>query len=318
MIKGKNILITGGAGFIGSNLAEYLAAENHVHILDNFSAVDDRFIRHLAESGSVRVIRGDITIERDLSALDRYDIVFHLAADSDVRGGSERPQFDFKVNAEGTLNLLEYMRRKDIGEIAFASSSTVYGEATKIPTDEDYGPYLPISSYGASKMAAEGFISAYSHYYGIRGTIFRFANIVGRNSTHGVIYDFIRKLQKDRKHLEILGDGTQRKSYLHVSDCVQSMAYVHERSSRTDIFNLGNPGTTSVMRIAQTVVEKMKLGDVQFVFKGGFEGRGWKGDVKFAELGIGKLTSTGWKNRYGSDEAVSVATEEMLPQILGN
>ncbi len=140
------------------------------------------------------------------------------------------------------------MRKKDVKEILFASSSTVYGEANIMPTPENYGPYLPISSYGASKMANEGFISAYSHYYGIRGTIFRFANIVGRNSTHGVIYDFIHKLLKNNKELEILGDGTQEKSYMHVTDCVDSMIYVHENLSRTDIINLGNDETTSVRK----------------------------------------------------------------------
>lgn len=315
MTGGKKILVTGGAGFIGSNLVEKLVQENDLDVLDNFSAVDDRYIRHLKGRKGFAILKKDITRQADFEDMGTYGTVFHLAADSDVRGGSDRPVFDFDVNAGGTLNVLEFMRRRDIKEIVFASSSTVYGEAQRIPTPEDYGPYMPISSYGASKMAAEGFISAYSHYYGIRGTIFRFANIVGRNSTHGVIYDFMMKLRKDGRHLEILGDGTQRKSYMHVSDCVNSMVYVHERSRKTDIYNLGNEGTTSVRKIADVVAERMGLPDVEYRFTGGEDGRGWKGDVKIAELAVKKLQGTGWKNRYSSDESVQVSAEEVLKQI---
>ncbi|MDH2906068.1 MAG: NAD-dependent epimerase/dehydratase family protein [Methanomassiliicoccales archaeon] len=311
----KRFLVTGGAGFIGSNLVETLVQGNQVDVLDNFSAVDDRYIRHLKDRKGFGILKKDITRETDFDGLGPYDTVFHLAADSDVRGGMERPTFDFRVNAEGTLNVLEFMRKRDIKEIVFASSSTVYGEAERIPTPEDYGPYMPISSYGASKMAAEGFISAYSHYYGIRGTIFRFANIVGRNSTHGVIFDFIMKLKKDSRHLEILGDGTQRKSYMHVSDCVNSMNYVHGRSSRTDIYNLGNEGTTSVRKIADTVAMGMGLSGVSYRFTGGEEGRGWKGDVKIAELAVKKLLETGWKNKYSSDESVRVSVDEVIRQV---
>ena len=317
MDDGKTFLVTGGAGFIGSNLVEKLASEHSVDVLDNFSAVDDRYIRHLKGRGGFGVLKKDITRPSDFDGLGSYETVFHLAADSDVRGGSEKPSFDFRVNAEGTLNVLEFMRKRDIKEIVFASSSTVYGEAERMPTPEDYGPYLPISSYGASKMAAEGFISAYAHYYGIRGTIFRFANIVGRNSTHGVIFDFITKLKKDSRRLEILGDGTQRKSYMHVSDCVDSMVYVHGRSTRTDIYNLGNEGTTSVRKIAEMVAGRMAHGEVEFVFTGGEDGRGWKGDVKIAELAVKKLNGTGWRNRYSSDESVRVSVDEVLSQIGG-
>ena len=314
-MKGKKILVTGGAGFIGSNMVELLIRDNDVIVLDNLSNVDERYVKKFVDNEKFRFIRGDINDLPGMADLDDVDVVIHLAANSDVKKGSEEPAIDFRNNVEGTFGLLQYMRKRDIGEILFASSSTVYGEASQIPTPEDYGPYLPISSYGASKMSCEGFITAYSHYYGIRGTIFRFANIVGKNSTHGVIYDFIRKLQKTPKTLEILGDGTQRKSYLHVEDCVRAMIYVHEKSPKTDIFNLGNPQTTSVTKIADIVVSAMGLPDVKYNYTGGIDGRGWRGDVKIAQLGVEKLFSTGWKNRYNSDESVVQATAETISQL---
>lgn len=315
MIRNRNVLITGGAGFIGSNMVEYLLDGNKVSVVDDLSNTDERYIREFFSRDNFEFVKMDITKEENFAELGDFDLIIHLAANSDVRGGSADPLLDFRSNVVGTLNVLEFMRKKDIPEIAFSSSSTVYGEASVLPTPESYGPYMPISSYGASKMAGEGFITAYSHYYGMRGTIFRFANIVGRNSTHGVIFDFINKLRKDGKKLEILGDGTQRKSYMHVSDCISSMIYVHERSRKTDIFNLGNDETTSVKRIADIITDKMGLRNVEYEFTGGIEGRGWKGDVKVAQLGIDKLKEYGWKNRYSSDQAVEKAVEESLEQL---
>lgn len=315
MITGKRILITGGAGFIGSNMVEELSENNDLTVMDNLSNVDDRYIKKYQGKKGFKFLNSDIAEEEAFSRVEPHDMVIHLAANSDVRGGSKDPVVDFVNNVQGTMILLEYMRRTDTPEILFASSSTVYGEATVLPTPEDYGPYMPISSYGASKMAGEGFITSYSHYYGIKGTIFRFANIVGKNSTHGVIFDFINKLKKDNQSLEILGDGTQRKSYLHVSDCVKSMLYIHEKSTKTDIYNLGNRETTSVMKIADYVVNGMGLKNVKYNTKPGRDGRGWKGDVKVAQLRVDKMFSTGWKNRFNSDESVNTAVKETLEQM---
>lgn len=315
MVKGKRILVTGGAGFIGSNMVEHLHEDNAVTVVDDLSNVDDRYIRNLVAQKKIEFMKLDLTVKGSLSGLEKQDLVIHLAANSDVRGGSENPLKDLNSNVIGTMEVLEFMRRTDTPEIAFASSSTVYGETEVLPTPETFGPYMPISSYGASKMACEGFITAYSHYYGFRSTIFRFANIVGRNSTHGVIYDFINKLRKNPGELEILGDGTQRKSYMHVSDCVKSILYVHDKSTRTDIYNLGNDETTSVRKIGETVISKMGLHNVKVNYTGGVDGRGWKGDVKIAQLGIDKLKSTGWKNSYSSDGAVEVSVEETLSQM---
>jgi len=315
MVSGKRILVTGGAGFIGSNMVEELSGNNELTIVDNLSNVDDRYIKKYEGKKGFKFINADIADEDALSRVEPQDMVIHLAANSDVRGGSKDPVVDFVNNVQGTMLILEFMRRTDTPEILFASSSTVYGEAAVLPTPEDYGPYMPISSYGASKMSGEGFISSYSHYYGIRGTIFRFANIVGKNSTHGVIFDFINKLRKNSEELEILGDGTQRKSYLHVSDCVGSMLYIHEKSARTDIYNLGNRETTSVMKIADYVVKEMGLKNVKYNMKPGKDGRGWKGDVKIAQLKVDKMFSTGWKNKLNSDESVLTAVKETLEQM---
>lgn len=316
-MKDSRILITGGAGFIGSNMVDRLIGENEIVVLDNLSNVDERYVRKHQDKPGFTFIRGDLNDLPDLDLGKDIDVVIHLAANSDVRNGAEGPRIDYENNVSATFKLLEYMRMKDVGHILFASSSTVYGEATIMPTPENYGPYLPISSYGASKMAGEGFISAYSHYYGIRGSIFRFANIVGKNSTHGVIYDFIRKLQKNSTELEILGDGTQRKSYLYVEDCVNSMIYVHDRLQKTDIFNLGNRETTSVTKIADVVTSEMGLKDVKYNYTGGINGRGWKGDVKIAQLDVEKLFSTGWKNKLDSDGSVVQATKETIRQMRG-
>ncbi|MGE9811425.1 NAD-dependent epimerase/dehydratase family protein [Ferroplasma acidiphilum] len=314
-MQGKNILITGGAGFIGSNMVEKLLPDNNITVLDNLNNhVGNRFITQFMENKNFHFINTDL-LSFDYGSLKGIDTVIHFAANSDVRYGSEDPTKDFQNNVVATENILEYMRKYDVKDILFASSSTVYGEASIMPTPENYGPYMPISSYGASKMSNEGFITAYSHYYGFKGSIFRFANIVGKNSTHGVIYDFINKLLKSPDELEILGDGTQKKSYMHVKDCVDSMIYVHEKLTRTDIINLGNRETTSVKTIADYVVKRMGLKNVKYRFTGGINGRGWKGDIKITHLAIDKLLSTGWKSRYTSDESVNVAVQETMDQL---
>ena len=314
-MQGKNILITGGAGFIGSNMVEKLLPDNNITVLDNLNNhVGNRFITQFMENKNFHFINTDL-LSFDYGSLKGIDTVIHFAANSDVRYGSQDPTKDFQNNVVATENILEYMRKYDVKDILFASSSTVYGEASIMPTPENYGPYMPISSYGASKMSNEGFITAYSHYYGFKGSIFRFANIVGKNSTHGVIYDFINKLLKSPDELEILGDGTQKKSYMHVKDCVDSMIYVHEKLTRTDIINLGNRETTSVKTIADYVVKRMGLKNVKYRFTGGINGRGWKGDIKITHLAIDKLLSTGWKSRYTSDESVNVAVQETMDQL---
>jgi UDP-glucose 4-epimerase len=312
MVFSKNILVTGGAGFIGSNTVEKLIKDNEVTVIDNLSNVpDDRFIRNFQKMKNFHFLKRDLNELSTFQDLPRFDIIIHLAAHSDVRGGFEHPEVDFKQNVEATRNLLEFMRKKEIKELIFSSTSAVYGEASVMPTPENYGPCKPISTYGATKLADEALISAYSSYYDFKASIFRFANVVGKNSTHGAIFDFIRRLKENPKNLNILGDGTQAKSYIYVSDCIDAMLFVHSKSKATDIFNLGNKGTTSIITIANSVIKGLNLSNVKITLSGGYEGRGWRGDVKKTELSTEKVAAFGWKNQFGSDAAIEEAIKQL-------
>ena len=311
----KSILVTGGAGFIGSNLVENLIKDNEITVIDNLSnSAGDRFIKEFEKRDNFKLITKDINKDNAFDSLDKFDLIVHFAANPEVNRGYENPNLSFD-DINGTKNVLKFMKERGIKNMIFASSSVVYGDPESLPVKENQGPYKPISAYGAYKLASEGMITAYSHYYGIKTGIFRFANVVGKNQTHGVILDFIKKLKANPKELTILGDGTQSKSYIHVSDCVSAIMYLNERIDKTDIINLGNRGITSVLKIADIVKEKMGLSKVNYKLSASDEGRGWKGDVKKVELDTSKADKMGWKNRYGSDEAVEKAITEILKQV---
>ncbi len=310
-ISQRRILITGGAGFIGSHLAEnLLEANNEVLVVDDFS-----------NSTQERVPDGAVVIEADLT--DRevveevvtadLDIVFHLAARKDPNDDDPRGQF--AKNTTITHLLLEQCRKVSIGRFAFASSSTVYGEAQR-PTPEDYAPLEPISVYGASKLGEEGLVSTYAHSHGMTAFIFRFANIVGPRLRGAVIPDFIEKLRTDPESLTILGDGRQEKSYMHVTDCVNAMSYIvehtTEQSGPVHTFNLGTKTTTSVDEIAEIVSEVLDV-DPTFEYTGG--DRGWTGDVPKMRLSTEKLAELGWKPNYESSPAVRVAAKELAQEL---
>jgi Nucleoside-diphosphate-sugar epimerases len=213
-----------------------------------------------------------------------------------------------------TYNVLESMRRHDVRRIAFTSTSTVYGEAQTVPTPEEYGPLLPISLYGASKLSCEALISSYSHTFGMQAWIYRFANIVGNRGTHGVIFDFIRKLRDDPKKLTILGDGRQSKSYLHIDDCVDAMLFVVANArDPVNVYNIGSNDRFDVKGIARVVSEEMGLNDVSFEYTGG--DRGWKGDVPFMALSVEKLKNLGWKPAHNSEESVRLCVKELLKEV---
>jgi len=306
------VLVTGGAGFIGSHLVDRLVADEHdVVVMDNMSGGNlDMIKSHL---GAIEIVQSDITVEADLvNVMDDIEVVFHLAADPDVRAGFKRSAFQIEQNLVGTYNLLDAMEDTDVKMFAFTSTSTVYGNASVIPTPEDYGPLLPISVYGATKLACEGLISAFADNYGFDSVLYRFANVVGPRSTHGVIYDFVNKLRTNPSELEILGDGTQRKSYFSVSDCIEAMIHGWKNTSGVEPYNIGSVDVIDVTTLADIVVEEMGLEDVKYRYTGGVGGAGWKGDVKYMQLAIDKARGIGWKPLHDSSEAVRLAVKDII------
>ncbi len=302
------ILITGGAGFIGSHLADYFIERGHeVRILDNFSSGSEEFINPSAE-----VMRGDVgRLEDVLPAMKGVDEVWHVAANPDVRLSSQKPDEIYENNVMGTWNVLKAMVKVNADRIIFTSTSTVYGEAKVIPTPESY-PAMPISIYGASKVAGEAMISSFCHTYEMRSWIFRFANVIGRRTRHGVIFDFMMKLKKDKDVLEILGDGEQNKSYIYIDDCIDAMITAVERSDETvNIFNIGSEDQIKVRRIAEIICEELGS-NPEFRFTGGE--RGWKGDVPVMLLSIEKLKSLGWIPKYTSERAVRQTVRDLLDE----
>jgi UDP-glucose 4-epimerase len=309
------ILVTGGAGFIGSILCRRLLDMGHeVTALDNLSLGRMENLGELPERPDFRFVKADL-LEREATAahVQGHEAVFHMAANSDIEAGGRTTDTDLRQGTLATYNVLEGMRLAGVRQLLFASSSAVYGEAEQIPTPEDYGPLLPISFYGASKLACEGLVTAFQHNAGIQSWIYRFANIVGEHGTHGVLVDFLRKLNADPGSLEILGDGRQAKPYLYVRECVDAMLFGWQHAKDpVSCFNLGCEGATSVRRIAEMMCEEMGLEDVQFRFTGG--SRGWKGDVPQVRLDPARMEALGWKADLDSDGAVRTAIRALLKE----
>lgn len=308
----KKIFITGGAGFIGSHLADELIEKGHtVSVYDNLSlGKKEHLSRHLDNERFIFMQNDLLDTEALNKAIKGHDLVFHLAASSDILAGTKKTDIDLKQGTIATYNVLEAMRLNGIKEIIFSSSSTVYGEAKIMPTPENYGPLFPISLYGASKLAGEGLISAFCHNFTMKAWIYRFANIIGERLTHGVIFDFINKLKMNPKSLEILGDGKQRKSYLYVKECIDGMLYGYENlKEEVNYFNLGCSTSTAVTFIAEAIVKELGLMEVDFVYTGG--ARGWSGDVPRVSFDVAKINNLGWKAKLSSDEAI-VKTIKMI------
>ena len=303
------VLVTGGAGFIGSHLVDSLLERGKaVRVFDNMSAGNELYLERWAGNEMFNFIKGDLTKPSEINyILEGCDTIYHLAANPEVRSWLASPDDQFKQNVEATFNLLEDIRKNGgINLLVFTSTSTVYGEATKIPTPETYAPLKPISNYGASKLAAEAMICSYASMYGFQSVIYRMANIVGPRSGHGVIYDFIEKLRKDPLKLQVLGDGTQSKSYLYVEDCIEGMIYGAETTNEdVEILNIGSEDRVTVLEIARIVIEEMGLEGAEIELTGGVDGgRGWKGDVKLMQLDMQRLKTLGWTPKRSSAEAV--------------
>lgn len=306
-----SILVTGGAGFIGSHLVDKLVEKgDKVTVLDNLSTGNRQFLKQHENNNKFRLIEGDITDTKSVeTAIKGVDIVYHLAANSDTIKGAEKTDIDLKMNTVGTYNVLEAMRTHNVKKIVFISTSTVYGYVKGEVIREDHGPLKPTSLYGASKLACEGLISAYCSMFNMQGWIFRLANILGPRLTHSATYDFINKLRKNPRELEILGNGNQKKPYVHVRDCIDGMLTGLESQEAVNIFNISVDSQTSVREIAEIVSKEMKL-TPKFVFTGGETG--WPGDLPSFMLDYSKLRSLGWKPKYTSNEAVETAVKEIL------
>jgi len=322
-MKGCTSIITGGVGFIGSHLTARLLKEGHkVIVIDNFSSGKLENIQHLLDNPSLTLIKEDFKKPVQLKRIIKdCKIAFHFAANPEVRVGETSPKVHFEENILTTFNLLETIRKaKAQKSIVFASTSTIYGEASQIPTPENYAPLIPISTYGASKLACENLIASYAHTFNHRALILRFANIVGPKSNHGVIVDFIRKIKADPTRLEILGDGNQEKSYMYIEDCIEAIMHLTDKflnsKERFDIYNVGSGDKIKVKEIAEIVAEEMRNLEIELKFTGGVDGgRGWKGDVKTMQLDINKLLKTGWKPKYTSKQAVKLATKALVRSL---
>jgi UDP-glucose 4-epimerase len=310
-------LVTGGAGFIGSHLVDFLLkSDEPVRILDNLSSGDLTNLSSSLSSSMLKVFQGDV-LDREivLEALKDCDVVFHLAANPEVRSEKASPHEHFKQNIEATYNLLECIREVGGVELfVFASTSTVYGEPSEIPTPESYGPLKPISHYGASKLASEALSMSYASMCEFGCVIYRLANVIGPRSNHGVIYDFVKKLKEAPSRLEVLGDGTQSKSYLYVDDCIAGMmAGLDDIDRDICVYNLGSKDRVDVMSIAKAVIEAMALENVELCTTGGVSGgRGWKGDVKKMQLDMSLLNSRGWRAKLSSMEAISETARNIV------
>jgi UDP-glucose 4-epimerase len=298
------MFITGGAGFIGSNLADRLLAAGHiVTVFDNFSTGQRTFLASAARSARFTSIDGDLLSLPDLTrAMAGHEFIFHLAANADVRFGTQHPSKDLEQNTLATFHVLEAMRANGIRRIAFSSTGSIYGEPRVFPTPEDAPFPVQTSLYGASKLAGEGLIAAYSTGFGFQGYIFRFVSILGERYTHGHVFDFYRKLRDNPHQIEVLGNGQQRKSYLYVQDCIDAMLLVIEKAGEPmNIFNLGTDEYCMVDDSLNWICSHLDM-KPRRCYSGGE--RGWIGDSPFIFLDTAKIRSLGWRPKLTIREAV--------------
>lgn len=324
-MNSMRILVTGGAGFIGSNLVNYLTRIGNINgtpirkivVIDNLFLGKKKFIQSSINNGLVDFYQQDLlnfAAVLQIFKKNKFDLVFHLSANSDISYGFEHTDWDLKQSTLVTYNVLECMRVTNVKQIIFSSTSAIYGEVvSSAPIIEDHGPLLPISFYGASKLACEGLITAFCHNYNFQSYIFRFANIVGRNATHGVLIDFIKKLKSDPNKMEVLGDGKQSKPYLYIDDCIEGMIFGYTNSAdQINFYNLASTGTTAVSKIAGMVIKAMDKPFAEIQYAGGK--RGWPGDVPQVSLSTKKLKKLGWTAKLGSDKAIKKAISDLLGQ----
>ena len=308
-----DILITGGAGFIGSHLDDALIARGHnITVVDNLVLGRKENIEHLISNSNFRFIEADlldVSKMRDIFSEGKFDMVFHLAANSDIQKGGKDPMVDYNLTFNTTFNVLQLLKEFEIKKFFFASTSAIYGETYDV-LNEDYGPLIPVSNYGAGKLASEAFISAFSSTYGIQTWITRFPNVVGERFTHGVIYDFIKKLRNNPEELDVLGNGEQCKPYVYVKDLVEAILYVIDHAEeKYNVYMIGSDSRTKVKEIAAMVIEEMGLNS-KIRYTGG--DRGWVGDVPEFRYDLTKINKLGWTAPHNSNESVRLAIQKAL------
>ncbi len=309
--------VVGGAGFIGSHLVDRIISEGgSVTIFDNLSVGKREFIAGALASGRAALEVGDaLDLEHLTRAMPGHDTVFHLAANPEARWGLERTRLDLEQGTIATYNSLEAARLAKVPTFVFSSSGTVYGNFSEPCGEMDLG-HLPISLYGASKFAGEALIASYVECFGLHGRIARFGNVVGPRGTHGAILDFCKKLAAHPEYLDVLGNGSQAKPYLHVSDCVSGLLHIRAHTKAPlDVFNLAPPDTTSVRRIAELCVAASPNPSARIEYGGGTQG--WPGDVPVSRIKPDKLAAAGFKVRFASDQAVAQAVSEVAREVFG-
>ena len=313
-------LITGGAGFIGSYIAEKLVKDGvNTKVIDNLVTGKKENLSECLKQDNFSFLEYDLNNLDGLEDyLDDVDVLFHFAADPEVRTGYNRPEDSFEQNIVNTFNLLQKIKKTNIKKIVFASSSSVYGDAKIIPTNEEYGPLRPISHYGASKLACEALVSSFCHNYDIEGVIIRPANVIGLRGRHGLIWDLVHKLKVNQDELEILGDGKQTKSFIHISDAIDGIfCSLNNLQDKVEVFNLGSEDSVEIMDVAKIVCKNIKLDEIKINLTGGVEdGRGWKGDIKIAHLEIKKLKNAGWKPKLSSINAADITSQEIIEEVI--
>jgi UDP-glucose 4-epimerase len=325
----QRFFIVGGAGFIGSHFTDHLLGAGGaagVTLYDNFSSGREWHYAHHANDARLRVVRGQVEDTEALVAAMQsnggHDVVIHLASNPDIARAAREPSVDFAQGTMLTASVVEAMRRTSARRILYASGSGVYGDLGTLEAGEDHGPIVPVSTYGASKLAGEALISSYAFMFGLSGCAFRFGNVVGPRQTHGVGFDFARRLLDARSRgdapivLKILGDGRQSKSYVHVFDIVRAVMTAHERTEKDfEAYNVATGDYITVTEIAELAVECVGLqpGDVRFEYSGG--DRGWKGDVPIVRLATSRVRALGWKNEMSSREALRQSMLAMIPDM---
>jgi len=307
-------LISGGAGIIGSYVAKLLLKENSnkVLIYDNFSSGKLFHLESVLNNTNLEIIKADVKdIDSLTKAMKSIDVVYHFASNPDIAKAISQPDIDFWEGTYLTNNVLESMRKCGVKKLIYSSGSGVYGDVGLTETDEDYSPMLPISTYGASKLACEALICSYSHMFEINAGVFRFANVVGPNQTHGVGYDFTKKLMINNKELEILGDGSQSKSYIYIYDVISALRLIEKKFlSKYLYFNVATVDYISVKEIADIVVDILGLKNVHYNFTGG--NRGWKGDVPIVRINSQKIRRLGWENQFTSKQAITESVRSIF------